>query len=123
MTKDEIVAAIAARKRDTVAVEVPEWGGTVNIRRLSAGELDATGMISGEESAETSLKVLAASLCDEDGELLFGIDELRALDDIDAMLTLRLFAECARVNGLMSEELEELVAGFDAAQPEGSSTD
>lgn len=120
--KDEIVAAIAARRSETHTVEVPEWGGAVNIRRLDGADLEATGMLSGEQSPDIALKVLSVSLCDEQGEPLFGFDELRALDKADAMVTLRLFSEVARYNGLLTTEIEAMVAAFAEAPRDSSSS-
>jgi hypothetical protein len=125
LTKDEIVAAIAARKRETKAIDVPEWGGKVLIRRLDADGLDDTGMLSvdAKPSADMMVKMIALSLCDDDGEPLFGLDELRAMHEVDAEVTLKVFEACSAYNGLTAPEAEAMVAGFDEAPRDGSSTD
>lgn len=124
LSAEDIVAAIGQRRRDTVTIAVPEWGGDVHIRRLSAADLEATGMMSGGDvnTADVARAVLARSLCDEAGEPLFRPETVHILDDADATVTLRLFTECARINGLMTDELEDMTRTFAAAQPDGSSS-
>jgi hypothetical protein len=120
LSKEEIIAAIHTRRRDVVTVQVPEWDGEVGIRRLDAVDLERTGMMSGVQPDDVAIKVLAASLCDADGEPLFGEADVRELEKADAVVVLKLFAECARVNGLMSSELEGMMATFAEAQPDDS---
>lgn len=122
LTKDDIVAAIAARAREVKNVPVKEWGGSVNIRRLDAADLEATGMTSGEQSPDIMLRVLSVSLCDDEGNALFGLAELESLHKADAMVTLRLFADCARYNGLLTGELEAMVGTFAEAPRDDSSS-
>lgn len=123
LSKSEVVAAIAARRKETRTVAVPEWGGDILIRRLSAGDLDATGMMSGLDDSEQILKALALSIVADTGDPYFTLEEIRTLDDVDAVVTLKLFVEVAKLNGMSTPELEEMVAGFDAAQPDDSSSD
>jgi hypothetical protein len=122
LTRDEIIAAIAARKVETTTVEVPEWGGAVQLRRMDAADLEAIGLMSGEPTDDMPVRVLAACICDDEGNPLFGVKKLKELEAADAVVVLRLFAECAKLNGLMTAELEEMVAGFGAAQPGASSS-
>jgi hypothetical protein len=122
LSRDEIIAAIAARKVETTTVEVPEWGGSVQLRRMDAADLEAVGLMSGEASNDMPVRVLAACLCDDEGNQLFGLKKLKELEAADAMVVLRLFAECAKLNGLMTAELEEMVEGFGGAQPGASSS-
>jgi hypothetical protein len=122
LSKDEIVAAIAARKAEVETVHVPEWGGDIYLRRMTAGDMEAAGLLGGDQPADMPLRVLALCIADETGSPLFGVEELRDIEQADAVLVLRLFAKCAAMNGMMTSELEGMVGDFDAAPHDGSST-
>jgi hypothetical protein len=123
LTRDEIIAAIAARKKDVVQIDVPEWGGKLALRRLTAADVERTGLSDGKRDATMFAKVIAASVTDEEGEALFAEEDVAILADADMATAARVFAECMRVNGLMDADLEEAVAGFTNAQPDASSSD
>lgn len=120
LSKDNIVAAIAARKAEVESIDVPEWGGAVFIRRLDGRDLVRSGMLSENTPEDFPLRVVALSVCDEDGAPLF--DDPSALDEADAAVVTRLFGECARVNGWTSEEMDRMASGFAAAPRTDSST-
>lgn len=122
LTREDILAAIAKRSKEVTPVEVPEWGGSVFIRRLSAADAERSGMTADDKSPEMISKVLAASLTDETGTVLFSATDMKALTEADLAVSARVFAECVKVNGLSSTELDEAVAAFTSAQPESSST-
>lgn len=126
LTKDDIVKAIGARKRETTLVTVPEWGGEVLIRHLLSDDLIASG-ITERQDPETMAKAIALSVCNEDGEPLFALDgdgnAPQVLRELDTQAQVRVFAAVARFNGMTSPELEEMVASFDAAPHDDSSTD
>jgi hypothetical protein len=64
---------LGAKDRKIVAVEVPEWGGTVHVRSLSAAEALSLEQIMRpiEDRGELMACQLAAFLCDEAGTPLF----------------------------------------------------
>jgi hypothetical protein len=122
LTKDQIVAAIATRTRETRTISLPEWGGDVSIRRLLAGDLEASGIM--ERSDEDAmLKAIALSVCDEGAEPLFGLEQVDELRQLDAIVVVKLFAAIAKFNGMGTPELEEMVAAFDEAPLDDSSSD
>jgi hypothetical protein len=64
---------LGAKDRKIVAVDVPEWGGAVHVRSLSAAEalaLEQT-MRPIEDRGDLMACQLAAFLCDEEGTPLF----------------------------------------------------
>jgi hypothetical protein len=122
LNKDEILGAIAERRKAVERISVPEWGGDVCIRRMTAADVERTGMADGKRDATMFAKVIAACVTDEDGEPLFTEKDVKALQEADMEASARVFAEIMRVNGLMDEELEEAVAGFAGAQPGSSSS-
>lgn len=123
LSREGILAGIAARRQLVEPIEVPEWGGAVFIRHLSAAELEETGFLDeGSNGAEMPVRILAACLADETGSPLFAQEDAKVLADAEFAVILRVFAEAARINGLSSEELEAATAAFAQAQGDASST-
>lgn len=80
-------AILAARRAKTKAVAVPEWGGDVLVRPLTAGEVQGMSeMFSGgdadiQKNIEAAFTLVAAGAINESGGPLFaGPDDLRGLD-------------------------------------------
>lgn len=123
LSKEEILQAIERRLREAVPVDVPDWGGVVYIRRLPVAELKALGLEDGgRPSTEQTVQLLAACLADERGERLFADGEVSALARADLRVFTGLLAAALRENGLLSAELEEMVAGFAGAQRDAGSS-
>lgn len=123
LSREEIVAAIEARATQSVPFPVPEWGGDVLIRRLSAGDAERTGLSSdGANDPDLVVRVIAFSLVDADGTPLFGEDDVAVLSKADFSVATRVFAQCMKVNGLSSDALDEAVAAFTEAQRDNSSS-
>jgi hypothetical protein len=64
---------LGAKDRKIVAVDVPEWGGTVHVRSLSTAEAFALEQIMRpfEDRSDIMACQLAAFMCDEAGAPLF----------------------------------------------------
>ena len=60
LNREDILAAIKARKADVTEFEVVEWGGTVYIKKLNVAALEATGMLEGGDNQNVAK--LAVSL-------------------------------------------------------------
>jgi hypothetical protein len=109
-----------AVSNDLVPVDVPEWGRKVYIRKMSVGEQIA--LAENEDPKILSLKIVLATICDENGE--------RELEDEDFDLLLRqpvanilpVLAKVGEVNGLTSSDVQEAVQSFGQAQSEDSSS-
>lgn len=100
---------LSAKDRDSVPVEVPEWGVTVNIAAMSSAERDSweKDMIQDRE------KNIRARLCvrvmlDDDGERIFKDEDAEELGKKAASALDRIFAEAIKLNGLSSDDVEEL---------------
>lgn len=124
LNRKQVLTAIDERKKDVETVPVPEWGGEVGIRRLSAADLDKAGFFGGGEKTtiEIARSVLSMTLCDENGERLFSDQDIAELDEADVNVTLKLFNEAARINGLLEGEMTGMVASFSEAQPGDTSS-
>ncbi len=80
-------AIFATRRSKTKAVAVPEWGGDVLVRPLTAGEVQGMSEVfaSGDrdlsQNIEAAFRLVAAATVTEDGAALFaGPDDLRGLE-------------------------------------------
>ena len=116
LTKEQILGANDA---EPVSVPVPEWGGTVYVRPMSAGERDRW---EGELLARTEKRkegiaaavenlravFLAKCLCDESGKLLFGPDDLAALAGKSYRAIDRAYDVAQSINGLSEADVKEL---------------
>lgn len=121
LTREQILAA--RRDRKPHRYEVPEWGGEVYIRVLSAE--DQMHLADNEgDPARTPIRVLLYALVDDTGERLFTDADFDELAGEDFPVVMRVFSEVAKLNGLSTKELDEAMEGFaqapDAASSSGS---
>lgn len=109
-------------------VPVPEWGGTIRVRGLTAGELD-TFQDSNLEGAGKKQKVtlrdirarlVVLTVVDGEGQRMFGNADIHALSQKSAVAMDRVYAVAARLSGLTDENIEELAKNSGSA-PNGAS--
>lgn len=113
LTRDQILAIKDIVKEE---VEVPEWGGSVFVRTMTGTERDAlenSVVIQKGKKRTTNMenfraKVVAHSVCDEKGDLLFTEADIEALSQKSSSALQRLFDVAARLSGLTAEDAEEL---------------
>lgn len=103
-------------------VSVPEWGGDVCIKTLSGTERDAFE----EGYAEQKMKnfrarFLVLTLCDENGDRLYGDDEAGELGGKSAVVLNRLFEAAWALNAFRNEDIEAL-GNDSASDPSDAST-
>jgi hypothetical protein len=101
LTKDNI---LTANDLPTETVNVPEWGGDVKVRSLTARERD-TFEQSLNSHGKPNLSNIRARLCalcivGDDGARLFADDEMDALGNKSATALGRVFDVAQRLNGL-----------------------
>lgn len=111
----------AATKRDLVAMDVPEWGQKVYIRKMSVR--DSLGYDNGEDPKMQGLRLVIDSLCDEDGMQLLGSDDMELLIDQPIHVIMPLLLESAKMNGFTSAEIEGAVTSFGQAREGSRSND
>lgn len=112
MSKTKILSAADIRGVDDSKkelVEVPEWGGSVYVRNMTAKERDDFDA-SLRAEAETSpagnkgegdnlrARLAAATCCDEAGKLLFTLADVELLGQKSASALNRLFQVALRLN-------------------------
>jgi len=116
LTKEQI---LSAQDFNPVPVKVPEWGGTVYVRPMSAGERDRWegDLLDRAERRKESIAAatenlrsvfLAKCLCDEAGELLFGADDVKALARKNYKPIDRVYEVAQSLNGLSDADVDEL---------------
>jgi hypothetical protein len=121
LTRDEI---LAAQDIATEVVEVPEWGGAVRVRGLSGlerDELEASIVSRRGKHVDVNLinmraKLVAKSMVDESGALLFSEEDVRALGKKSAGALQRVFEVAQRLAGLSDEDVEELTKNSESGQ-------
>lgn len=115
--RDQILAAQDLTTRD---IEVPEWGGTVRIRMLSAAERDkfeasTVVMKRGQQRMNVeNLRARLASMCivNENGELAFSPPDIPLLGQKSSAALQRVFNACQELNAVTDDDLEEMAEDF-----------
>lgn len=117
LSKSQILAAVDL---PTETVAVPEWGGEVLVRGLTAAERDtfeqSVVTLNGAgkaASTKMNLSNIRAKLCsltivDENGERLFSDAEVDVLGQKSAQALQRVFDAAQRLSGLSQSDVEEL---------------
>lgn len=90
-------------------VEVPEWGGMVRLRVISAAEaIQFTEFVKGESKKNAMLKIVALCLCDANGKRLFDDSKLQTLGSKNLKVLMRLQTESLELNGMTSKKKDEV---------------
>lgn len=101
------------RNRKPVRLEVPEWGGEVWVKVLSARDQASLAEAETDDPLDIPLRVIVRCIVDESGTPLFADDDREALSLEDAPVIMRVFGFAAKVNGLTTAELDEAMASFE----------
>lgn len=117
LSKDAI---LAVRDVVTETVEVPEWGGAVRVRGLTAAERDAfegevvqrNGLSVKTDTRNMRARMVVLSVVDEDGARLFSYHDIEALGEKSSRALDRIFAVAMRLSGLRPQDVEELAGNF-----------
>lgn len=117
LSREDILNVIDVK---TELVEVKEWGGSVYVRGMTAGERDKweASLYSTQKRGNSfevvahrdniRAKFVAASVVDEKGKLIFTTGDIEALTKKSAAPMDRLFAVAQRLSGMSNEDVEEL---------------
>jgi hypothetical protein len=113
LSKTQILAATDLK---TEPVQVPEWGGSVIVRTMTAAERDTFegGLVKGDgKNKKTDFtnfraKLVALTVVDEAGERLFADEEAAQLGKKSAAAMQRVFEVAQRLNGLTQADVDEL---------------
>lgn len=113
LSKDQILAAQDIRF-ETVAV--PEWGGEVRIRSMTAADRDdyeqwlieQTGGDTSKRLYNMRARLVALAIVSEDGERLFNDDDVAALCKKSASAMGRIFDAAMALNAIAAKDVEAL---------------
>lgn len=126
LTREQLLEGIAARRRHREAIEVPEWGGTVYVRRLSVSDVDAISeepSSNGHKPLPASIRTIVACLVDAEGEPLLTEEDAHALLEAEAEVVMRVFTQVAGINGISAPAVREAVEAFGGAQDGATGSD
>lgn len=121
LSKDDILSVEDMPKE---SVDVPEWGGMVYVRSMSASERDAfeqSVSLGSNGSIARNLNNIRARLavlclCDESGARMFEDSEAETLGRKSAAALDRIFEVARRLNALTDSDVEELRKNLPAVQ-------
>lgn len=104
-------AIFAANDMHLVPVNVKEWNGTVHIRVMSVGEMEAYQREFAEKRESMDnwrAKLLVRCLCDKDGKPLFTAEQVEKLGTKSVKVMSRLFDLAMKHNAVTEKDVEEL---------------
>ena len=123
LSKEQILNAIDLK---TDVVDVPEWGGSVNVRTMTGTERDSfeQGVI---QDGKTNLANIRARFCsivivDDDGKQLFTDADISALGAKSGRALGRIFDVAQKLNGLTKDDFEELEKNSGKTLPDSSTS-
>ena len=127
LSREQILAVMDLKIE---AVHVPEWDGTVYVRNMTSKQRDAFERsrfkMVGDKvemiSENTRASLLAASLCDEQGNPLFSMQDVEALGNKNGAVMDRLFDVAQRLSGLRTQEVEDRIKNLRGGQSDVSGT-
>ena len=130
LTRDDI---LNADDLPSEVVDVPEWGGQVKVRTMSGSARDAfeasliesQGKKKSKDDLMSNIRARFASLVlvDDDGKRLFTAKDINSLGKKSASALDRVLTVGQRLNGLSSEDVEELAKNSMSDQLESSTSD
>jgi len=130
LDKNMILAASDVVKE---LVDVPEWGGSVYVRSITAaerGQIEAAAARFKEGKGKDdsfarlfTLRFAAMAICDENGARLFADADIEKLAQKNAAVISRLAEIAQRLSGFGKKDMEELEKNSVEARPEDSRTD
>lgn len=117
LTRDQILSAADSQ---TETVNVPQWGGEVRVRSLTAAERDEWEEAQlrrqskrGVESvsvrmANSRARLVAFACVDESGGRLFSDNDVERLGQKSAAALMRVYDVAARLSGITESDIEDL---------------
>lgn len=125
LSRDAILGASDITTED---VKVPEWGGVVRVKGLTAAQRDVfeSQMVSmrGKDvsinMAGIRAKIASMAIVGEDGTRLFTEADVTALGEKSGAALDRVFEVVTRLSGISDGDVEELAGNSAADQSDGS---
>ncbi|MCP5017110.1 MAG: hypothetical protein GY938_17840 [Ketobacter sp.] len=111
LTAEQILKA--DDRAELVKVDVPEWGGSVNVCVMSGScrdrwELATAGAVDRPGTANIRASLCAYTTCDEKGKRLFSDGQIAALGEKSSAALDRVFSVARKLNKISDDDIEEL---------------
>ncbi|MDV2503080.1 MAG: hypothetical protein RX318_03925 [bacterium] len=112
----------------TEKVEVPEWGGEVYVRTMTALERETFENVATDERGDVTfdgfmVRLVVKTTVNGTGEPLFTEDDVENLKAKSGMAIVRIFRVATRLNGMRRQDIEDMIENLSEAPPGGSSSD
>lgn len=124
LTRDEM---LRAEDLQAELVKVPEWGGEVKVRGLTATERDVfdQSIVSEDERDLTNIRARLTILCvvDDDGGRVFTNEDAALLGEKSGAAVDRLFEAAQRLSGMRNRDIEELAKNSAGGPSDDSPSD
>ena len=110
LTKEQI---LKANDLETEVLDVPEWGGEIKVSMMSGFardrfETSCIGKNGGTDMVNFRAKLVAASLVDEKGNLLFTEKDVTKLGNKSGAALDRIYDAAQKLNKITDNEVDEL---------------
>jgi len=114
LTRNAILSVVDQQTED---VEVPEWGGVVRLRTLTAAEAIkfSEGVKKGDDNA--AIRILMMSAVNEDGTPMLLEEDIPELRKKSLKTIFRLQKAALRLNGLGKDEVSDAKSASSEATP------
>jgi len=130
LTREETLAADDLEARDLC---IPEWGGWVRIRTLTAAEkddleigmvMDTTNGKVGETKRLDNIRArfVAAAMVDQEGRKMYSARDIKALGKKSARALSRIFTAVQEMNGISDDDVEEMEKNFGRGRSDSSAS-
>lgn len=113
LNAEDILGALKlGAKRTLEPVDVPEWGGRVFVRDMTAAERDRYDMdrLGDDGKAVTEnfrARLVVATCCDESGKLLFTAGHVKTLGEGLSAPVIRIYRAAAKLNRLNDDAIAD----------------
>ena len=105
-------AILKANDKTIVKINVPEWGGDVNITVMSGTQRDdwEQSCWDGEKRILKNMraKMLVKCMCNSEGKLIFTHSDMDKLGAKSSKILNRIFEQACKLNKLTDKDVEEL---------------
>ena len=115
----------------TELVEVPEWGGSVMVKAMSGVERDKfeASVVKQQGSRQiidmsnVRAKICSLTICDEQGQLIFSPNDVKALGQKSSAALSRVFAVAQDLSGISAEDMDDYTKTLESSPSDGSASD
>lgn len=89
-------------------IELPEMGGEVYIKELTAGEREALEKQMQSQTDKNAVRatVFVHSVCNADGELMFDVEDIEAIKQLPSRPVIKVFNRSNEINGITPEQVD-----------------